>query len=45
VSIVSISPNVAGVAEPPSPANEWKTLKLRSLINANIVISIQWKRL
>ena len=43
---VSISPaNAVGVVEAPSPTNGWKTLKLRSLVNANIVISIQWRRL
>jgi serine/threonine protein kinase len=43
---ISISPpSAAGVVEPPSPANGWTTVKLRGLVNANIVISILWKRL
>jgi serine/threonine-protein kinase len=43
---ISISPPIAaGVVEPPSPSNGWTTLRLRGLVNGNIVISIQWRRL
>jgi hypothetical protein len=45
VSITLSPPGVAGVVEAPAPSNGWKTLKLRGLVNARIIISIQWKRL
>jgi serine/threonine-protein kinase len=45
VSITISPPNAAGVVEAPSPANKWTTVTLRGLVNANVVVSIQWKRL